>query len=95
LGKAEKPIDDLVGVPLTQNQFDALVSLVFNIGSGNFRDSTLLKMLNGGSSQHTGDYLGAAEQFRVWRDVRIIGQIQSSPGLRSRRSEEETLFSRR
>ncbi len=95
LGKAEKPINDLVGVPLTQHQFDALVSLVFNIGSDNFKDSTLLKMLNGGSSRHTGDYLGAAGQFRVWRDVRINGHLQSSPGLKSRRREEETLFSRR
>jgi len=94
LSKAEKPIDDLVGAPLTQNQFDALVSLVFNIGSGHFRNSTLLKVLNGGSGQHTGDYLGATQQFRVWRDVRIIGQLQVSADLNSRRHEEETLFSR-
>ncbi|MBF6558933.1 MAG: glycoside hydrolase family protein [Candidatus Binataceae bacterium] len=95
LGKAEKPIDDLVGVPLTQHQFDALVSLVFNIGSGNFKDSTLLKMLNGGSSQYTGDYLGAAGQFRVWREVRVNGSLRPSPGLINRRRDEETLFSQR
>lgn len=95
LGTAEKPINDLVGVPLTRHQFDALVSLVFNIGSGRFRDSTLLKMLNGGSGQHTGDYLGAAGQFRVWRDVRINGHLQPSPGLESRRAAEEALFSQR
>ncbi len=47
----------LVKVPLNQNQFDALVSLEFNIGYGNFASSTLLKLLN------THDYQGAAKRF--------------------------------
>ncbi len=51
---------DPVAVPLTQNQFDALVSLIYNIGEGNFASSTLLKMLN------AGNYRGAADQFLVW-----------------------------
>src|ERR1700675_1072619 len=48
------------GVPLNQNQFDALVSLCFNIGQGNFGNSTLVKDLN------QGHYDQAAEQFLVW-----------------------------
>jgi len=60
LGAVEKEIDKLVKVPLTQNQFDALVSLVFNIGGTAFKNSTLLRKLN------AKDYAGAAEQFLVW-----------------------------
>ena len=51
---------NLVRVPLTVNQFDALVSFVFNVGAGAFKRSTMLKMLN------VGDYAGAAKQFDRW-----------------------------
>lgn len=54
-------INQAVHVPLTQPQFDALVSLVFNIGAPKFLSSTLLKKLN------EGDYRGAADQFLLWR----------------------------
>lgn len=47
----------LVKVPLSQNQFDALISLEFNIGYGNFQSSTLLRLLN------NKDYKGAARRF--------------------------------
>ena len=43
LAKFEKTVNESVTVPLTQNQFDALVSLTYNIGSGAFKNSTLLK----------------------------------------------------
>lgn len=46
LQDAEEAVLALVTVPLTQNQFDALVSLVFNIGSGNFYDSTIRRVIN-------------------------------------------------
>ena len=49
-----------VQVPLTQEQFDALVSFVFNIGGSAFKASTMLKLLN------QGDYTGAAKQFDRW-----------------------------
>src|SRR5437660_10101604 len=49
-----------VTVPLTQNQFDALVSFVFNIGSEAFKGSTLLKLLN------RGEYEVVPEQMRRW-----------------------------
>lgn len=51
---------NLVKVPLTQNQFDALVSFVFNIGAGAWKRSTMLTMLN------AGDYAGATKQFDRW-----------------------------
>lgn len=50
-------VSKLVKVPLSQNQFDALVSLEFNIGYGNFSSSTLLRLLN------SKDYKGAARRF--------------------------------
>ena len=57
---AEKAINDGVYVPLTQNQFDALVSFVFNVGVGAFTRSTLLKVLN------QKNYTEAAKQFDRW-----------------------------
>ncbi|EXI11606.1 phage lysozyme family protein, partial [Acinetobacter sp. 723929] len=54
LAKFEKTVNESVTVPLNQNQFDALVSLTYNIGAGALKNSTLLKLLN------KGDYKGAA-----------------------------------
>lgn len=60
-----------VKVPLNQNQFDALVSFVFNIGANAFAKSTLLKLLN------AGDYGGAAAQFMVWtKQKELTGRRQ-------------------
>lgn len=77
----EKAIKNGVKVPLNQNQFDALVGLVFNIGEGNFSRSTLLKKLN------TGDYQGAAEQFLVWKRAGTLKDV-----LLPRRKREKALF---
>jgi len=52
--------DNVVQVPLTQYQYDALVSLAFNIGANAFRKSTLVRLLN------SGDYLAVPDQFRRW-----------------------------
>lgn len=82
LGIAAKVINEAVRVKLSRNQFDALVSLVFNIGSSNFRKSTLLKRLN------SGDYTEAAQQFRVW----INSGGQQNVGLIRRRKTERELF---
>lgn len=80
--EAEDAINRLVKVSLTQRQFDALASFVFNIGEKQFNSSTLLKKLN------AGDYSGAAGQFKRW--VYDAGKIQ--PGLVKRRSGEEAMF---
>jgi len=79
---AETAISKNVKVPLNQNQFDALVSLVFNIGTGAFKNSTLLRVLN------TKDYLHAADQFLVWN--KAGGKVVQ--GLANRRMAEFDLF---
>ena len=78
----EDAINKLVTVPLTCNQFSALVSFVFNIGIGAFKRSTLLKKLN------LGDYIGASEQFKRWN--KDNGKVYQ--GLVTRRKEEMNLF---
>lgn len=78
----EGKVNGLVKVPLSQNQFDALVSLCFNIGEGAFANSTLLRKLN------NKDYQGAADQFLVW--VKVGGK--KVQGLVNRRVKERSLF---
>lgn len=82
LYSVERAIVRLVKVKLNQNQFDALCSLIFNIGISAFNKSTLLAKLN------TGDYVGAAEQFRRWNKVNNVVMA----GLVRRRQAEEDLF---
>ena len=78
----ELAVEMCVSVELTQNQYDALVSFVFNVGAGNFKSSTLLRLLNAGNVQ------GAADQFLVWdRQAGIV-----LPGLLKRRTAERALF---
>lgn len=82
LKKFENGVLRLVRVPLTQNQFDALVSFAFNLGVGNLGKSTLLKMLN------DRDYKGAASQFIRWN--KAAGKELA--GLTRRRIAESELF---
>lgn len=82
IAESEYWVNQYVLVPLTQNQFDALVSFVFNLGVGNFRTSTLLKKLN------SSDYNGAAQELLGWN---LVGS-KVSPGLTRRREAEKTLF---
>lgn len=74
-----------VKVPLNQNQYDALVSLTYNIGVGAFLSSTLFKKLN------AKDYKGAAEQFDRWN--RAGGKVMR--GLTNRRAKERKLFEKK
>lgn len=61
VGIAERAINRLVKVPLSQNQYDALTSLVFNIGIGAFESSTILRKIN------VKDYAGASAEFPRWK----------------------------
>lgn len=79
---AESDVSSLVKVELNQNQYDALVSFVFNIGHEQFSGSTLLRKLN------TGDYSGAAAEFPRWRHDN--GKVIA--GLVTRRAKERDLF---
>ena len=80
--EAEKVIEELVRVPLTQGQFDALVDFIFNLGAERFRRSTLLRALNGGR------YQAAGEQLLRWD---LIDGTESQ-GLRDRRLAEMNLW---
>jgi lysozyme len=82
VSEAEGCVSMAVDVDLTQHQFDALVSLVFNIGCGAFRGSTLLKLLN------AGDYAAAQQQFGRWN--KQAGKVLN--GLTRRREAEAALF---
>lgn len=78
----ESAVRKAVKVPLNQNQFDALVSLCFNIGPGNFNNSSVVRLLNAGKTFEA----GAA--FLLWN--KAAGRIMT--GLVNRRSAERTLF---
>lgn len=75
-------INKVVKVPLSQNQFDALVSFAYNVGNKNFNWSTLLKKLN------LSDYEGASLEFGRWNQAN--GKILN--GLVLRRQKEKELF---
>lgn len=81
---AGKAIQRLVKVKLTQEQYDALVSLTFNIGEGNFAKSTLLTRLNAGQCH------AAGLQFKRW----VYAGGKKLRGLEKRREAESALFLR-
>jgi lysozyme len=84
---AESAVAAAVAVPLEQDQFDALVSFVFNVGAGAFKNSTLLRLLN------AGDYDGARAQMARWIYVTRDGAKQYDNGLANRRASEQNQFS--
>ena len=82
LKKFESAVNSVVTMSINQNQFDALVSLAYNIGTNAFKNSTLVKKLN------AGDIRGAAAQFNVWNK----GGGKVMQGLVNRRAKEKSLF---
>lgn len=82
VSRFERGVTDLVKVPLSQNQFDALVSFSFNLGLANLKSSTLLRKLN------SLDYAGAALEFPRWNKAK--GRVLL--GLTRRREAEKALF---
>lgn len=86
LADAERAVTRQITVPLTQNQFDALVSFTFNLGSGALSKSTLRRLLN------AEDYKGAADQFPRWNKGRVNGALVVLKGLTRRRVAERKLF---
>lgn len=87
LKRAETAVEMGIFVPLTQNQFDALVSLVFNIGSGNFNSSTLKGRINNNFTPAE-----IEEAWLRWDKVRINGVLTPSAGLKKRRADEVALY---
>lgn len=82
LVSTETSVSGAVDVPISQNQFDALVSFTYNLGSGNLNSSTLLKLLNSGNPKM------AADEFPKWNLI----NGQPSNGLTRRRESERSLF---
>ena len=82
VSRFERAVNRLITVPLSQGQFDALVSFTYNLGEGALEGSTLRRVLN------EGDYAGAAEQLDRW----VNGGGKRLPGLVRRRAEERALF---
>lgn len=86
LAEVERCINHLVTVELTQHQFDALGSFVFNFGCTDFQTSTLLRLLN------AGDYVHASKEFLRWDHVRINGHLVEDKRLLDRRVAERAMF---
>ena len=82
LAMFEYGVSDAAHVPMTQGQFDSLVSFAFNLGGGALVRSTLLKLLN------TGDFDGARREFTKWD---MAGNVHV-PGLLTRRMAEASMF---
>lgn len=82
VAKFENGVNKYVSAPLTQNQFDALVSFCFNCGLTAFKNSTLRKKLN------AKDYAGAGKELLRWNKA---GGVVLD-GLKRRRNAEKALF---
>ncbi len=86
LKSREDAVSRLVNVPLNQNEFDALVSFVYNVGAEAFRRSTALKRLNRGMR------MAAAEALTWWNKATVGGVLREVLGLTRRRAAEKALF---
>lgn len=86
LPPVERFVMRCVLAPMTQNEFDALVSLAFNIGPKAFASSDVVAEMNGGNR------LDAAQAFDQWRRARIGGRVQIVDALVRRRAAEKALF---
>lgn len=77
-----RDVEAAVKVPITDNQFGALVSFTFNLGAGNLKKSTLLRLVN------EKQFGAAAGEFQKWN--KAGGKVLA--GLTRRRTAEATLF---
>lgn len=87
LAEFEKGVARLVKVPLTDNQFGALVSFAFNVGLGALSSSTLLKKINGRAS-----ITEIGKSWLQWDKARVKGVLTPLRGLTIRRQAEFDLF---
>lgn len=78
--------DEIESGKLTQNMFDALISLVYNIGIQGLKGSSVYRNIK------AGNYAAAADSFLPWNKVRKNGKLEIEPGLVTRRHKERTLF---
>ena len=83
---AETAIRNMVSVPLSQSEFNALTDFTFNVGAGAFARSGVLRLLNGGN------YGGSAKALLRWNKITVDGIKIFDPGLEQRRILERNLF---
>lgn len=81
---AESAVRKWVHAPLKQNQFDALVSFVFNVGSGNFASSSLLREVNFDAN----DFADIRPRFMAW----VYSKKRKIEGLERRRKAEADMY---
>ncbi len=86
VGIAVNAVNNNLKVPVNQHEFDALTSFTFNVGEGNFKKSTLLKMVNNGNRSKI------RESFLMWNKDTINGILQEVSGLTKRREKESNLY---
>ncbi len=86
LRSREDAVDNLASVALNQNEFDALVSFIYNVGANAFGGSTARKRLN------RGDRMGAADALTWWNKATVGGVLREVFGLTRRRAAERALF---
>ena len=79
-------LDSLLKKPANQNQKDAMISLIYNIGQSAFKNSTVLRMFN------AGNYTLAADAFLMWDKATVNGEKVVLAGLQRRRVAERGLF---
>lgn len=86
LAEVEAALKKLITVKVNSNEFDALASLVFNIGTGAFKNSTTLRQLN------KDNRLAAADAIELWNKATVNGKKVVIAGLAARRAAEKGLF---
>ena len=83
----EKRSKSLAGLKINQNQFDALISFVYNLGIGAFRGSTLFRKV-----QQNPDDPTIRAEFMKWNKARVGGKLVELRGLTRRRDAEANLY---
>jgi lysozyme len=86
LAVCENAIAGAISVPVTENEFGAMASLCYNLGTGNFAKSPVVAKIN------AGDYAGAADAFLTHTRGTMNGVKQEIPHLKTRREKERALF---
>jgi lysozyme len=86
LRAVENEIKRVVTVPINADELSAMVDLAYNIGTGAFRDSTVLRELNADNRA------AAADAFLLWDKITLNGQLVADPVLGERRKTERAIF---
>ena len=88
MASAESTVKEMIKVPLSKNEFEALTSFVYNIGPGNFKTSTLLKKIN---EKDYDSVSGEMERWVYTTDPKTGKKVKSN-GLMNRRKKETCRF---